>query len=217
MIRNILMPVTALAAVLAMGLALSAPAARAEMVSTEQALSEMSIGKKDAPVTIYAYESLACPACAAFHKGAYGELKKQYVETGKVRIVFRDFPTNGRAFFAAKMARCLGPEKYVPMIEALFKNQERWAFVPGNQFLATLGNYARLGGMTDAEFKKCMEDREFHTAFYKKVQGWQTTYGIRSTPTFIIGDKRLEGVQSIEAFKEILDPMIEAAAKKKSN
>ena len=208
MIRYIL-PILALLAVLA-------PAARAEMVSTEQALGEMSLGKKDAPVTILAFESLTCPHCAAFHAGAYKQIRKEYIDTGKARIVYRDFPLDQRAFLASMMARCLGPAKYVTMIDTLFANQRSWAFVGGNKFVATLGGYARLAGMTGAEFDKCIRDRKLAQGLFKQRQEDARKYNIRSTPTFIIGATRIEGAQPFDTFKKVIDPLIAAAPKKKA-
>lgn len=194
-------------------LGLMAPA-RADIVSTEEALGEMSQGSKDAPVTILAFESLTCPHCASFHKGAYKKIKAEYIDTGKVRIVYRDFPLDQRAFIASMVARCLGPKGYVTMVNTLFENQNSWAFVPGNRFVNTLGGYARLAGMSDADYQKCIRNRELAQGVFKMRQDAAKTYNIQSTPTFVIGNTRIEGAQPFEAFKKVIDPLVAAAPKK---
>jgi protein-disulfide isomerase len=194
--------------------ALASPA-RAEMVSTEQALGEMSVGKKDAPVTIYAFESLTCPHCAAFHAGAYKQLRKVYIDTGKARIVYRDFPLDQRAFLASMVARCLGPAKYSTMIDTLFANQRTWAYVSGNKFVATLGGYARLAGMTGAEYEKCIRDKKLAQGLFNQRRDAARMFNIRSTPTFIIGKTRIEGAQPFAAFKAVIDPLVAAAPARK--
>jgi protein-disulfide isomerase len=196
--------------------------ARAEIVPTDVALGEMSLGKKDAPVVIYAFESLTCPHCRAFQETTYKELKKKYVETGKVRIVFKDFPLNGQAFYGTLVARCLGPKGYVGMTEALFENQDKWAFKGGKDFFKTLSQFARLAGMTDADFQKCISDK-------KLIQGVQAAqkvdakkYKVDSTPTFIVGTpktietdaaKRIEGAQPFETFEQVIKSVLPAADK----
>ena len=204
-----IMPILALLTVLT-------PTARAEMVSTEAALGEMSIGKKDALVTILAFESLTCPHCAAFHAGAYKQLRKVYIDTGKVRIVYRDFPLDSRAFLATKVARCLGPAKYAIMIDTLFANQRSWAYVSANRFVATLGGYARLAGMTGEEYDKCLKDKKLHVGLLNQRRESARKYNIRSTPTFIIGTTRVEGARSFETFQKVIDPLVEAAARKRA-
>lgn len=209
MIRYIL-PIVALFSALT-------PTARAEMVSAKVALGEMSVGKKDAPVTILAFESLTCPHCAAFHAGAYKQIRTKYIDTGKVRIVYKDFPLDGRAFLATKVARCLGPAKYGTMVDTLFANQRSWAYVSANTFVATLGGYARLAGMTGEEYQKCISDKELHTGLLTQRRDAARKYTIRSTPTFIIGNTRIEGARSFETFQKVIDPLVEAAAQKKTN
>lgn len=187
-----------------------APAARAEMVTTEQALSEMSIGKKDAPVTILAFESLTCPHCATFHANAYPKLKKEYVDTGKVRIVFVDYPLNARAMVGSMLARCTGPERYVAMTEIMFKTQAEWAGIPdGKEFLNAMGRIGGMGGLTAEDVDKCLKDRVLYEGIRKRQMDAQKKYKIESTPTFIIGDKRIEGAQPFEQFEAILKPMVE--------
>lgn len=202
MIRNTLIGLTALLAV-----ALSAPAA-AQLASTEEALGEMSIGEKDAKVTITAFESLTCPHCKAFHDGAFKEIQEKYIETGKVRFVFHDFPLDARAFYASLVARCTGPERYPGMIQILYDNQARWAGASGEAFIELLKGYGRLAGLSDKDFEACIENKELIEGLQamRKVAGER--YEIRSTPTFMVGDQRVEGAQPFEVFEKAIEAQL---------
>src|SRR5215831_3460001 len=89
-------------------------------------LPEMAIGKPDAPVTIIEYSSLSCPHCAAFHKDVFPALKSEYIDSGKVRFVMREFPLNESALGGAVIARCLEPSRYFAFTGLLFAKQEDW-------------------------------------------------------------------------------------------
>ncbi|MEQ8695744.1 MAG: DsbA family protein [Bauldia litoralis] len=217
MIRNTLSAFAAF-----MLIAVAAIPARAENVSTEKALGEMSLGKKDAPVVIYAFESLTCPHCKAFHDNAYKKIKTEYVDTGKVRIVFKDYPLNGQAFYGTLVARCLGPDRYVGMTEMLFENQAKWAGFGGDKFFQTLAGYARLAGMTEADFKKCINDKALIDGVQAAQKEYNAKYKIQSTPTFVIGTpktidtdaaKRIEGAQSFEIFEGAIKSVLPDPAK----
>jgi protein-disulfide isomerase len=203
-------------------LTVAAMPARAEIASTEQALGEMSLGKKDAPVVIYAFESLTCPHCREFHENAYKQIKKKYVETGKVRIVFKDFPLNSQAFYGTLIARCLGPDRYVGMVETLFNNQSAWGYQSGQKFFTTLSQYARLAGMTDDDFKKCISDKELIQGVQKAQKEYSEKYKVEATPTFLIGTpktidtddaKRVEGAQPFATFEKTIQSVLPDSAK----
>ena len=208
MIRKVLFGLVAMAA---STIVLVGPfAVRAELASTEVALGEMSVGKKDAPVTILAFESLTCPHCASFHKGALPKLMKNYIEPGKVRIVFIDYPLGARAMVGSMLARCTGPERYFGMTEIMFKTQADWAGIRGRkEFFDAMRRIARMGGLSDEEFEKCMNNRELFNGIRKQQADAQKKHKINSTPTFVIGDKRIDGAQPFEAFDAVLKPMVE--------
>lgn len=208
MIRKVLIGLSLL--LLAMG---TQPAA-AEDFDMKAALGERSIGSKDAPVTILAFESLSCPHCAAFHSGAYPQLKKEYIDTGKVRIVFKDFPLNAPAFWATVMIRCMKPEQYVGMTEVLFEKQRVWLSAKTEaEFYDGLAQMGKLGGLTREEFDKCRNNKPFVEGVLALRNAASKEYKIESTPTFIIGDKRIEGAQPFATFKAVIDPMLEKAGK----
>ena len=141
----------------------AAPAQAPAPATTESPLPDMAIGKADAPVTIVEYSSLSCPHCAVFHKDVLPALKSEYVDTGKVRYVEREFPLNKSALAGSVLARCLDPSRFFPFTDLLFSKQEDWAFK--EDALKPLKQYARQAGMTDADFNKCIDDE----ALQKKI------------------------------------------------
>jgi protein-disulfide isomerase len=115
---------------------------------TPSALGDQSLGKDDAPVTIIEYASMTCPHCAKFHEITYPELKKRYIDTGKVRFIFREFPLDPVAATAFMMARCAPKDKYFPLIEVLFQQQETWAVGPPASPLPLLLQIAKQANFT---------------------------------------------------------------------
>ncbi|MGE0736444.1 MAG: thioredoxin domain-containing protein [Alphaproteobacteria bacterium] len=180
--------------------------AAATMAPLAEALSEKSLGSKDAPVTIYAFESLSCPHCAQFHTTTFPELKKLYIDTGKVRYVLIDYPHEPRALFATMVARCTGNERYFGTIDLLFREQRTWA--GAQDFAATLKNLARFAGLTDDEFEQCVKNKELFEGIRAQQDAAEKKFNVKGVPLFVIGDKRVDGVQPLSTFEEIIKPML---------
>ncbi|MGE5147197.1 MAG: DsbA family protein [Candidatus Eiseniibacteriota bacterium] len=199
--------------IVAVGVVLAAavhggPAAAA-MADTAEALSDKVLGNKDAPVTIQAYESLTCPHCAAFEKETLPEIKKAYIDTGKVKLVYNDFPLDGRAMLASMVARCTGNARFFAMVQILFGTQETWAHASTPEaFLVALNQIARQGGLTDQEFTACTKNEALFNGIRERQENADKKLDVNSTPTFIIGDKRIVGSQPFAEFKKIIDPML---------
>jgi protein-disulfide isomerase len=170
-------------------------------------LSENMLGNTNAKVTIVEYASMSCPACASFHATVYPELKKKYVETGKVRFVFREFPLDPRAGAASMLARCAGPDKFFQMIEVLFKRQEQWAFIKGSP-IEELKSMARQTGMSEEAFNTCVNDKKTLEAMEVIRNRGSEQYGVASTPTFFINGKKLTGGQDLAAFDKLIEPLL---------
>lgn len=168
------------------------------------ALPDMSLGKEDAPVTIVEYASMTCPHCAHFHETTLPELKTKYIDTGKARLVMREFPFDPRAEAAFMLARCSN-DKYFPMIDVLFKQQESWAAVENAR--DALLNLAKLAGFTQQSFETCLTDQKLLDQI-REVRTRGSTFGVDSTPTFFINGERYPGALTIEQISAIIDPKL---------
>ncbi|MDX9862597.1 MAG: DsbA family protein [Rhodospirillales bacterium] len=176
---------------------------------TDGLLPEMALGSADAPVTIHEYSSLTCGHCANFHRETLPEIKKAYIDTGKVRFVFRDFPLDNLAFAAALLPHCAGPQRYFGFLEVLFRTQENWA--GSKDPLSELKKVARLGGMSADDFDACLNNQALFVAIRDRATADSKTYDIEATPTFRIGDDLLVGGQGYEVFREAIENALKAA------
>ncbi len=171
--------------------------ARAE-VSVEKVL-----GDPGASVTIIEFASLSCPHCAEFHKTRFDWLKENYIDTGKVRFIFRDFPLNRPALLGSMVAHCADPSKYFAYLSLLFKNQEKWAFSqPVEEQLVKL---ARVSGMGQEKLLNCLQDEALAEKIIQSRLESQNTYNIESTPSFLVGDQLIVGVPSEERLRELIE------------
>lgn len=188
------------------GLALAAmlPAGPARAAS----YAEQALGVEGAPVTVIEYASMTCPHCAAFHAETFPKLKTEYIDTGKVRLVFRDFPLDGTALLGAAVAQCAGPERYFGFVEVLFETQRVWATAADPK--AALVKIGRLGGLDEATVRGCMEDEALLEAIVRSRTVGEQTYAVDSTPTLIINEKKHEGSAEFDnvsaAIERLLPP-----------
>lgn len=176
------------------------------------AASEPFLGKANAPITIIEYASLTCSHCATFYADVMPELEKRYVETGKVRFIYRDFPLDAFGLRAATLAKCMPTEQFYPFIKILFKNQASWIRNP--KFEEALIRYAEMAGLPSERAKSCMDDTKVMDELIAVQTEAAKKYDINATPTFIIndGEEKLVGARSIEEFAAVIDKHL---AKKK--
>jgi protein-disulfide isomerase len=181
---------------------------QADLVA-DGALKNIQVGEDGAPVTIVEYASLTCGHCATFHKTVYPELKSKYIDTGKVRIIMREFPLNARAYAASMVTRCVGEERALPLLEGLFKSQGDWAFKRTNaEFKEALFDFAKQAGLSKDDFNTCLGNdkllQDLTTQFKKASQ----VFGVDATPAFFINGKRLRGSPTLENFTKNIDEML---------
>jgi protein-disulfide isomerase len=169
-------------------------------------LPEIVIGKADAPVTIVEYASMTCGHCAAFHNNVLPKLKEKYIDTGKARLVFRDFPLDNIAAAVSMLARCVGGDGSQAFIGEMFKRQQAWAFAPGNP-VPRLFEMARQAGFTQATFDKCLTDQKLLEQIEAGRKRASEKFGVNATPTFFINGKRLGGV-TLADFEKAIDPLL---------
>lgn len=153
---------------------------------------EMAMGDPNAPVTMIEYASFTCPHCAAFALEVMPQLKAQYIDTGKVRLIYREVYFDRPALWASMIARCAGEDRYFGVVDLLFRNQQTWAQAADAQSLINgLFAIGRQAGMTDGELQACMQDDAFAQALVAWFQGNATTDRIDATPTFVLNGEKV--------------------------
>lgn len=169
-----------------------------------ESTDDMSLGNPQAKVTVIEYGSASCPHCAAFSNAVFPEFKKKYVDTGKVRYVFREFLTPPTDFAAAGFmaARCGGAAKYFPFLEALYKAQAD--IYNSGDLVGGLRKVGRTVGLTDAQIDACIFDQKALQALNQRVAK-AGDEGIEGTPTFVIGTKRIEGDTTLAELSAAVD------------
>jgi protein-disulfide isomerase len=168
-------------------------------------LGDRVLGKEDAPVTVVEYASMTCPHCAHFHETTYPELKKRYIDTGKVRFIFREFPLDPLAAGASMLARCADKEQFFPLIETLFQQQSKWAVEkPIPQLLAI----ARQAGFSEEKFKACLSDQKMLDAMQAEQKRATDKFQVNSTPTLFVNGKKHVGGISIDDLAKVIDPIV---------
>ena len=170
---------------------------------------EVVVGDPAAPVTVIEYMSLTCPHCAEFHNAVLPDVMKTYVDTGKVQMIFRDYPLDGAAYQAAILTHCMaegGPKRYYGFVQVLFQQQRRWTTVADP--MGELAKLARLGGMSQERFDACIENEEYAAGVLMSRQQGETEFGIRSTPSFVVNCRVVAGGMSFDEFQKVVDPLI---------
>jgi protein-disulfide isomerase len=170
-------------------------------------LGEMAMGSESAPITVIEYASMTCPHCAHFSETTFPELKKRYIDTGKVRFLFREFPLDRLAFAGFLLARCVPPDKYFPMIETLFAQQRDWVVQSPLQPMRAI---AKQAGVSQEAFDACLEDRKLIEGIEKVRSQAADKFGVNSTPTFFVNGKRLGGALSIEEMEKEFAPYLKS-------
>jgi protein-disulfide isomerase len=166
------------------------------------ALPDKSLGKEDAPVTVIEYASTTCPHCAHFANTTFEPFKEKYVDTGKVRYIFREYPFDPRAEAAFMLARCAG-DNYFPMIEVLFKQQAEWA--RADNASEALLKIARLAGFSQESFNKCLTDQKLLDDVRAVRDRAAKEFGVNATPTFFINGDKYAGALEIDQISAIID------------
>jgi protein-disulfide isomerase len=191
-------------AVSAIAALLAAPAATIAQIKTD--LADLVIGATSAPVVIEEYASLTCQHCAEFHNTVLPALRAKYIDTGRVKLIYRDFPLNELAVGAAMLTRCAGTRREA-LIAALFKTQETWAF----KTRAPLAELYKLGqqhGMGRSQIEGCLGNEIMFAAIVAQRDELDAKLKIAGTPTFFINGKRLEGRADFASFDKMLTELV---------
>ncbi len=166
-------------------------------------LGDKILGEASAPVTVIEYASMTCGHCANFHNGTYKELKEQYVDTGKVRFIFREFPLDPVAAAAFMLARCAPAENYFEIVDTMFENQRAWAFTD-NPYQSLL-DFSKQIGFTQESFEECLTNQGLLDAVNAVRDRAANEFGVNSTPTFFINGAKHSGAMTIDEMGKIIE------------
>ncbi len=183
------------------------PPAAPEAPPVDQRLTERVVGNADAPRAVIEYFSLTCPHCAAFHKDVWPQVKRQLVDTGRIRMLLRDFPLDQVALLAAMVARSLPAERYDAFVSTLFATQDRWAFARGVDPRAELWKLAAVAGMARETFDAAIADQALARGILEQRVKAQQEYNVNSTPTFVFGTRVVPGGMAYDRFAQLVGEM----------
>jgi protein-disulfide isomerase len=169
-------------------------------------LNDIFMGNADAKVTIVEYASMTCPHCRSFHETTLPAIKEKYIDTGKARLVLREFPFDPRAAAAFMLARCAGDDKYYAMVGTLFAQQDGWSRVDDAK--AALLQLSKLAGFTQDSFDKCLTNQQLLNDVNEVRERGAKDFGVESTPTFFINGKKYPGALTVEQMSGIIDGML---------
>ena len=167
------------------------------------------LGHDKAPVKIKIFSSLTCPHCANFHINVVSEIKKEYIEIGKVQLIFIDFPLDQAAFNASKLLHCLDKKKQLVFLDQIYENQQKWT--SGSSLNETNNNLKEIVknlGMNSDQFEKCLNNDDVANKILEGRIEAQEKYSVNSTPTVIINEKKLEGSVSFKNIKKKIEKII---------
>ena len=168
-----------------------------------EALPDVVIGDPDAPVTIVEYASMTCPHCADFHSESLPVIRKAFIDTGKARLILREFPFDPRALAAFMLARCTGDDaRRTAMVDVLFDQQAEWARAENAS--EALLRIAKLAGMSQDDFKACLTDKALQQKIVDVQQRGETVFGVSATPTFFVNGDKYSGALSAEQMSAVI-------------
>jgi len=176
-------------------------------VAKPQSLPDMALGPKDAAVTIIEYASMTCPHCAAFTEQVFPKIKEAYIDTGKIRFVFREFPLDIKAAAASMLARCIAkddPAKFFAAIDTLFRQQNNW-YDKTTEGLTLIGKQA---GLSAADIDTCLKDQALLDKIAADQKFANERLQVNSTPTFFINGEMIKGETSFEEFDKRIKALL---------
>ena len=178
------------------------PAPAQSVVPLDQAMAERSVGRPDAPTQVIEYFSLTCSHCATFHRDTFPRVKRELIDSGAVRLIWRDFPLDQLALLAAMVARALPAERYEGFIGTLLSNQDRWAFTREDA-VGALGRMAALAGMSAEQYAAVQKDDALRRAVVEERLTAERDFKIEATPSFVFGRQVVPGEIPFERFQQL--------------
>ncbi len=207
LIRRTLLTGLAAAAIAFAGVSMaSAQTVSVDELAVPGPLGDVELGNKNAKVNIIEYASMTCSHCATFHEKTFPELKKKWIDTGKVRFTLREFPLDPLATAGFMLARCAGGDKYYPIVDLLFSQQKNWAF--SNKPVEALLSLVKQAGFSQESFEACLKNQPIYDAVNAVRDRAAQKFGVNSTPTFFINGQVYRGALSVEELDKILTPLV---------
>ncbi|MGJ4929842.1 DsbA family protein [Bradyrhizobium sp. HKCCYLS2038] len=179
-------------------------------VAKPQSLPDMAIGPADAAVTITEYASMTCPHCAAFNATVFPKLKAEYIDTGKIRYIFREFPLDIKAAAGSMLTRCIAngdAQKYFAVTDMLFRSQNDWVVKNTTETLTRIGKQA---GLSQQQVEACLKDQALLDKIAADQKYASDILKVDSTPTFFINGEKIKGESSIEEFQKRINPLLKS-------
>ncbi len=179
-------------------------------VAKPQSLPEMALGPANASVTITEYASMTCPHCAAFTENVFPKIKSEFIDSGKIRFVFREFPLDIKAAAGSLRARCIAKDyapKFFAVIDLLFKQQNDWVVKNTTETLTRIGKQA---GLTQQAVEDCLKDQALLDKLVADQKYAAEVLKVQSTPTFFINGEMIKGEQSFEEFSKRINAMLKS-------
>ena len=167
---------------------------------------EFFLGNKDAKITVIEYASMTCVHCANFHKQVYPKIKKNYIDTNKIKFIFRDFPLDKQALFGSVLAKCAPKDKYFDFVKLILTNQKKW-ISNDDAFMNKLQHIGKLAGLNENKINSCFKDEKIVDNIIKTRSIGEEKYNINSTPSLIINEKKYSAM-SYENFEKIIENLI---------
>jgi protein-disulfide isomerase len=179
-------------------------------VAKPVSLPEMALGPANAAVTITEYASMTCPHCAAFTEKVFPKIKSEYIDTGKIRFVFREFPLDIKAAAGSMLARCIAKDdagKYFAVIDMLFRQQNEWVLKNTTETLTRIGKQA---GLSQQQVEQCLKDQALLEKIAADQKYANDVLKVNSTPTFFINGEMVKGEQTFEEFDKRIKSLLKS-------
>ena len=167
---------------------------------------EIFLGNKDSKIVVIEYASMTCIHCANFHKEVYPKIKENYIDTNKIKYIFRDFPLDKQALFGSVLARCAPREKYFDFVKLILETQKKW-ISNDETFIDKLKNIGKLAGLNETKINECFKNEQLVDNILKISSDGEKKYNINSTPSLIINEKKYSAM-SYENFEKIVENLI---------
>lgn len=182
------------------------------MLEAASPLGDRSLGKVDAPVVLIEYASATCPHCAEFHEKLLPVIKAEYIDTGKVRFIFREFPLDNNALAVFMLVRCLPEDKFFATTDLVFRRQQLWAKAPNPGVEMT--KIMNMAGMDKATFEACLKKEDLAKTLVDYSKKSAADFGIKGTPALFVNGEYVDGHKDMADVKKALDAAIAASVTK---